>query len=295
MSTADNHPTPATAAPEAAAGAASSTDLAVARAEVNRLHRAVCDYANRLQYLGSVLRSDGKRVVEETAEMRMRELDSATATVAQLQEQVQTVDANAATIAEAVPSLLQLLEADHPGNYCEMTASASDGTPVIITYQRGDRPTPHDLKVQAEAQRDATLGRVEAQNKALSATQATLERTAQERDRATNAYLGTLQDAGTIAGHAEACGVVSTPAYELAARRILERTSASPMPALQARVRELEQQLAEREETNREDLARLEEAVNLGSCQATAFDLVLAERDERIRSLEAALAARSPQ
>ncbi len=286
MSTADNTPTPDSPAPAPAAAATPPNDLAVARAEVNRLHRAVSGYADRLHYVSSVLRSDGKRLVEETAEIRMRDLDTATSSVADLQEQVKTVDANAATIAEAVPSLLRLLETDHPGNYCEMTASASDGTPVVITYQRSDRPTPHDLRLEAETQRDAALGRVESLTKNLSARQATLERTAEERNATRDAYLGLILDADTITNHAEACGVVSTPTYDLAVRRVADRTSASPIPALQGRVRELEQQVAEREQLNSEDLAKLEEAFALGNLQAQGFDIVLAQRDARIAELE---------
>jgi len=287
VSTASNGATPSSTPNPDPAAAASGSEQAVMRGEVNRLHRAVCGYADRMQYIASVLRSDGKRMVEETAEIRMRELDAATNTIADLQEQVKTVDANAAIVAAAVPSLLKLLENDHPGNYCEMSATASDGTPVVITYQRSDRRTPHDLRIEAEAQRDAALGRVESLNKDLATRQGKLERALQERSSSHDAYLGVLQDADTIAEHAEACGVVSTPAYDLAVRRVAERTSSSPVPALRNRVRELEQQLAERERLNDEDFAKLEEAVALGSQQAEEYDTVLAQRDARVAELEA--------
>jgi len=216
-----------------------------------------------------------------------QELAGAQEASSQAARHVAAVDANAEVIGRAVPSLLTLLQSDHPNNYCEMTATARDGTPVVITYQRSDRPTPHDLRLQAETGRDAALGRVESLTARLAAKETALEQARRERDGFRDGYIGVVADACVVTEHAQACDVVSTPAYELAAGRILARTSASPIPALHARIGELEQRLAEREATGSEDLARLEEAVALGSRQADEFDAIIAQRDQRIATLEA--------
>lgn len=51
-------------------------------------------------------------------------------------------------------SLRGLLDGANAANYVEMQMHASDGKQYIMTLRRGERPTPHELRLKAERERD---------------------------------------------------------------------------------------------------------------------------------------------
>lgn len=112
-------------------------------------------------------------IVALLAEIEKRDglIDELRTINARMAAELEQRDLHAETIAKAIPSLLELLKRDHSGNYCEMTAKSIDGVDVVITYQRMDRKTPHQLRVEAEAERDQLRAELAKARELLDATQ----------------------------------------------------------------------------------------------------------------------------
>ena len=63
-------------------------------------------------------------------------------------------------LVDGLPGLKALFSAELPPNrnYCEIaTTRAANGAEITITVQRKDRKTPHELRKEAETQRDRAL------------------------------------------------------------------------------------------------------------------------------------------
>ena len=82
------------------------------------------------------------------------ERDKALADLAVAKTTVVRKDETIAVLTKGMPLLQDLLKSDSPWNYQEITGESPDGVRFAITCQRHGRPSPHEKRMEAEAERD---------------------------------------------------------------------------------------------------------------------------------------------